>query len=201
MTASRERSAGRMAACEAELRIGLGWRIVWEGEVSGADDAVAGFEEGGLKDAGELADVARPVVLEQAGERAGAEDDGALLIAGADAVEQGLGEGGDVFAALAQRRNGEANGGEAEGEVGEEQALAGHLAQRSLRRGEDDGAAGRAVLQRFEDAEEQSLSGRREQVDAIEIGEAGESGGIGISGQPLARVAALKAGKRRVASG
>ena len=38
------------------------------------------------------------------------------------------------------------------------------------------------------------MSGRREEVDAVEVGEACESGGIGISGEPLTRVAALKLG-------
>src|SRR5271157_3277956 len=94
-----------------EKRFGLGG----DGEVFGADDAVDGIEQGGFKDAGELAYVTGPVVLEEAGHGSGAEGDGALLVAGADAVEQGLGEGGDVFAALAQGRNGEADGGEAEG--------------------------------------------------------------------------------------
>ena len=163
-----------------------------QGEVAGEDDAVVGFEERGLKDAGEFADVAGPVVLEEAGERAGSEEHGALLIAGADAVEQGLGERGDVFAALAQRRNGEADGGEAEGEVGEQESLTGHLAQRRLRGGEQDGAAGRTILKGAENAEQQSLARRGEQVDAVEIGEAGEGGGIGVGGQPLARIAALK---------
>ena len=82
--------------------VGLWLEAGGQGEVVRTDDAVVGFEEGGFKDAGELADVAGPVVLEEAGECAGAEDDGALLVAGADAVKQGLGEGGNVFAALAQ---------------------------------------------------------------------------------------------------
>jgi hypothetical protein len=129
-------------------------------------------------------------VLEEAGERAGAEDDGALLIAGADAVEEALGEGSDVFSALTQGGNGEANGGEAVGEVGHEQALAGHLAERGLRPGEQDGAANGAVLigavltgtvlDGLENAEEQALSGRGEEVDAIEISEAAEGGWIGF---------------------
>ena len=168
------------------------FRFGGQGEVAGEDDAVVGFEERGFKDAGEFADVAGPVVLEEAGEGAGAEEHGALLIAGADAVEQGLGERGDVFAALAQRRNGETDGGEAEGEVGEKKSLTGHLAQRGLRRGEQDGAAGRAVLEGAENAEEQALAGRGEQVDAVEIGEAGEGGGVAVGGQPLARIAALE---------
>ena len=172
-----------------------------QGQVVGADDAVDGFEERGFKDGGQLADVARPVVLEEAGERAGAEDDGALLIEGADAVEQRLGEDGDVFAALAQRGNGKADGGEAEGQVGQQEALSGHLAQRSLGGGQQDEAAGRAVLERLEHAQQQALAGRGEQVHAIEIGEAGEGGGIGVGDQPFAGVAALEGWRRRAGSG
>ena len=120
---------------------------IGESKVGRTNNAVVGLQERVLKDACEFAHIAGPGVLEEPGERAGSEDDGALLIAGADAVEEELGERGDVFAALAQRRNGEANGGEAEGEVGEKKPLAGHLAERCLRGGEEDGAAGRAVLQ------------------------------------------------------
>jgi hypothetical protein len=130
--------------------------------------------------------------LEETGKCAGSEDDWALLVAGADAVEEKLRERGDVFAALAQRGDGEANGSEAKGEVGEKKSLAGHLAERSLRRGEQNGTAGRTVLKVFEDAKEQALTGRGKKVDAIEIGETGKGGGIGVGGQPLAGVAALK---------
>ena len=159
--------------------------MVREGEVAGADDAVDSFEEGGFKNAGEFADVSRPVVLEEASEGAGSEHDGALLVAVAESFEEGLGEGSDVFAALAQGWNGEANGGEPEGEVGHDQTLSGELAQRRFRRGKDDGAAGCAILEGFEDAEEESLAGRGEQVDAVEVGEAGERGGVGAHGGNL----------------
>jgi len=145
-----------------------------QGKVFGADDAVGGLEEGGFEDGGEFANVAGPAVLEESGEGTGAEEDRALLVAEADALEEGLGEGGDVFATQAQGRNGEANGGEAEGEVGEQETLASHLAERSLRGGEENGAAGGAVLESFEDTEEEALSGRGEEVDAVEEGEAGE---------------------------
>ncbi len=91
---------------------------IWEGQVFGADDAVYGLEQGGFENRGKFADIARPGVLEQAGKRAGSEGDGALLIARADSVEKALGQGSDIFAALAQGGNGEANGTEAEGEVG-----------------------------------------------------------------------------------
>jgi hypothetical protein len=55
-------------------------------------------------------------------------------------------------------------------------------------------------LEGLEDAEEQALSGRGEEVDAVEIGEAAEGGGIELSGEPLAGVAAQKIGlgERRV---
>jgi hypothetical protein len=177
---------------------GWGGGVVGEGEIRGADDAVGGLEERGFKDAGELAHVAGPVVLEQAGESAGTQDDVALLVAGGDALKQGLGERSNVFAALAQGRNGEADGGEAEGEVRHEQALACHLAERRFRRREQNGAAGGAILEGLEDAEEQTLAGRGEEVDAVEIKEAGHGGGVGVGGKPLAGVAALEggAGKR-----
>ena len=61
----------------------------------------------------------------------------------------------------------------------------------------NDGAAGRTILKRLEDAEQQALPGRRKQVDAIEIGEAGEGSGIGVGGQPLARIAALEIARQQ----
>ncbi len=172
---------------------------VGQGEVRGSDDAVVGLKKSVFENAGELAHVAGPGMLEKAGEGAGPEDDGALLIAGADAVKEELGERGDVFAALTKRRDGEANGGEAKGEVGKKQSLTGHLAKRSLGRGEQNGAARRAVLKILEDTEEQALAGRGEEVNAIEIGESGKGGGIGVGSEPLAGVAALKSagGERR----
>jgi hypothetical protein len=163
-----------------------------EGEVFGADYAVDGFEEGGLEDGGEFADVAGPVVLEQAGEGSGAEEDRALLVTEADALEERLGERGDVFATESQGRDGEAYGGEAEGEIGEQETLAGHLAERGLRGGEQDGAAGGAILKSFEDTEEEALAWRGEEVDAVEEGVAGERGGVGVGDKPLAGVAALE---------
>ncbi len=143
------------------LRLGgRGGGMVGQREIEGADDAVGGLEERGFENAGELADIAGPGVLKESGEGAGSENDVALLIAGGDPFEQGLSERGDVFAALAQGRNGEADGGETEGEVGEEYSLAGHVTKRGFGGSDEDGAAGRAILQGFEDAEEQTLAGR-----------------------------------------
>jgi len=185
---------GEAVGADDGLGLGLGFESRGEGEVVGADDAVCGFEEGGFKDGGEFADVSLPVVLEEAGEGAGSEGDGALLVACADAIEEGLGKGGDVFAAKAQGWYGEADGGEAEGEVGEQESLAGHLAERGLGGGDEDGAARGAVLEAFEDAEEHALPWRGEEVDAVEVGETGEGGGVSVGGEPLAGIAALEGG-------
>src|ERR1039458_505942 len=176
---------GHAVSVQGLRGFGLGLEAGGQGEVAGVDYAVDGFEKGGFKDGGQLADVTGPVVLEEADKGAGAEDDGALLVAGADAVKEGLGERGDVFAAQAQGWNGEADGGETEGEVRHEEALTGHLAERGLRGGEQDGAAGGTVLEGLEDAEERALAGRGEEIDAIEIGEAGEGGRVGVGYQPL----------------
>jgi len=70
-----------------------GFKAGGQGEIVGADGSVAGFEQGGFKDGGKLAHVSGPVVLQEAGQRAGAHEDRALLIARADAVEQGLASG------------------------------------------------------------------------------------------------------------
>ena len=78
-----------------------------------------------------------------------------------------LGERGDVFAALSQGRNGEADGGEAEGQVGQNEPLTNHLPQRRLRGGEQDGAARRPVLKPLENAQEQSLAGGRQQIHSV----------------------------------
>lgn len=123
---------------------------VGKGEVAGPYDAVCGFKERSFKHSGQLADVAGPVVLEEPGKRAGAEDNRALLIAAADAVEEGLSEDGDIFLALAQGGNREAQGGKAEGEVGEHLPLLGQLAQRSLRGGQQDEVPRLTILQRLE---------------------------------------------------
>jgi len=174
---------------------------IGEREIDGTDDAIFVFEESRFKNTGELAHIAGPVVLQQASQSAGAQDDGALLVAGADLVEEELREGCDVFAALAQWRNDKTDGGEPEGKIREQKTLASHLAERGLRGRDEDSAAGGTVLERLEDSQEEPLAGRREQVDAIEIGKAYERGGIAVGGEPLARVAALKAGaaERRMA--
>jgi len=140
-------------------------------------------------------------VLQEPRKGAGSENDGTMLVTGAEALQQYLGEHGDIFAALAQRWNGKTYGGKPEGKVRHEQALAGHLAQGRLRGGQHHGAARRTVLQSLENAQKQPLAGRGEKIDTIEISEARQCGRVGVANQPLACVAALEAGagQRRAA--
>ena len=67
-------------------------------------------------------------MLQQAGKRAGTQKHRPLLVALAEAVQKRLGQRGNIFAPQPQRRHGKADGGKPEGEVGQQQALAGHLA-------------------------------------------------------------------------
>lgn len=122
---------------------GLGDGRIGEREIAWSEDAVGGFEQRGFKNAGKLADIAWPAVLEQAGEGTRTEDNGPLLVAQAEAIKKVLGERGDIFASLAERRNSETDGSETEGEVGDENTLSGHLAEGSL---DQDCSPGRTVL-------------------------------------------------------
>ena len=175
------------------MQLGGGFKAGGESQVVGADDAIDGLQQGGFEDGGQLAHVSRPTVLEQTGQSAGSHEDGALLVAGANAVQQGLCQGGDVFAALAQGWDAKADGGEAEGQIGQHQALGGHLAQRGLGGGQQDGASLRTVLEGFKYTQQQTLTGRGEQVHTIQIGETRQGGRIGVGNQPFAGIAPLKA--------
>src|SRR5208337_5372759 len=106
-----------------------------------------------LKRAEQFTHVAGPRVLQKARESAGSKHDRALLVADAEPLEKELRKRSNVFAALAQRRNSEADGGQAEREIGKQKALASHLPQRGLRRRKQHGAAGRAILKGFEHTE------------------------------------------------
>ena len=165
-----------------------------EDEVICLDDAVGRFEECGFKDAGELADVSGPVMLEEAGKCAGTEGEGSLLVAAAEPVKERLGEERDFFSTLAQGWDGETDGGEAVGEVGDQEPLGDELPQGSLGSCDEGGAAGGQVLECFEDGEQEALAGSGEQVDAVEVVEAGGHCGAGNVDEPLASVVALKGG-------
>ena len=87
-------------------------------QVAWAKDAGGGIEYSRFEGGGKLANVARPGVLEKARQGSLGEDCGGLLVVAADAVDKCLGDWGDVFAMLLERREGKADSGEAEGEVG-----------------------------------------------------------------------------------
>lgn len=180
--------------------VDCGFASNWHGKITGADDVAVGFQQARFKYAGQLAHVARPGMLQKTSQRAGAQLHRTMLIATADAIEQRLRDGRNVFAAHAQRGNGKTNGGETEGEIGQQQPLAGHLAQRGLRRGNQQNAGGWMVLQMLEHVEQQALAGRRKQVYAIEVCESRQMCGVPFQ-QPFAGILALewRAGQGRAA--
>jgi len=73
-------------------------------EVVGTNDSAGGVEDGGFKNRCKFADVSRPRVLQQAMQCPLGKYGGRLLVAPADAIDQGLRDGSDVFAAFAQGR-------------------------------------------------------------------------------------------------
>ena len=187
--------------------LAVGWwggfvgQMEGQGEIGGTENAGAGIEDGGFEDGGKFADVSRPGMLEQAGKGSGSENCGGLLVASADAVNEGLGNGGDVFAVFAEGRDGKADGGETKGQVGQKKPLAGQMAQGGVagdEQKESRRGAG-AALKDLDEIEKQVLAGDGEQIDAVEIQDAVE--GVGLVGQPFAGVAAAKGmgGKFRLA--
>ncbi len=137
-------------------------------------------------------------MLEKAGQGALGKYGGRLFVAAADAVDECLGDGSDIFAVLAQWEHRKPDGGQAEGEVGQEIALAGKLSQRGVRRDQEKKARSAGwitraqALERFNEVEEQALPRGGEQVDAVEVESAGKGCGIRFVGQPFASVAAAK---------
>lgn len=125
-------SWGMPAEACTKRRVVLGLGTVGQREIAGLDSTIRGFEERHLQNTGELTHIAGPAMLQKPGESARRKDDGTELIAGAEAVEEKLRERGDIFATLAKRRESEAYRSEAEGEIGEEDALASPLAKRSF---------------------------------------------------------------------
>lgn len=108
---------------------GSGCRPLQAREIEGADPLTGALQGRAGDDGLELADVAWPAIGGEAGEGTGGkttEEPGILPI---PLAEEEAGENGDVFAALAQRGEGEANGGEMAGQVGAERATGGELAK------------------------------------------------------------------------
>lgn len=108
----------------------------------------------------------------------------------ADAVDEGLGEWGDVFAVIAQRWQGEARCGEPECKVGDEAALSGKLPKRNVCRDEQKDSRQPAgfILEHFDQAEQQRLASGGQQIYAIEVEGAGGNCSVGLCGEPFAGV-------------
>jgi hypothetical protein len=137
-------------------------------------------------------------VLEEARQGARREDGVGLLIASRDAVDEGVGDGRDVFAMVAEGRESELDGRQPKGEVREKEVLTGELAQGGMGGGEEKEAGGGVALEEFEKAEQQVLACRGEQVDAVEVERSLERRDFAVGGEPGACV---RAAERQVGEG
>jgi hypothetical protein len=158
-----------------------GWRGIgpMEGRnVDGADPLAGAFESRRGHDGFQFADVAGPGVGGEAREGAGAKPR-RFLVLQAPVTEKEAGKEGDVFFAVAERRQGEADGGEVTGEVGIEGTCGGQTAE--WERGAGDQLERRGVFcgadalvrDALEKIAEVALLFRGELIDAGEIDEAG----------------------------
>lgn len=147
--------------------------------VDGPDPLTGTFESGGNDDGFQLADIARPGVGGEAPEGAGGETTHRLVVLLAPGAEKQARKQGDVVFAVAEWRNGEADGGEVTGEIGAERAGGGQAAEGLGRAGDElqgggDGDGPDALVGgALEEIAEAALLFRGQLVDAREIGEAG----------------------------
>ena len=152
---------------------------VEERDVDGANPLTGALEGGSGDDGFEFADVAGPGIGSEAREDAGGKTAERLIVLPAPVAEKESGEEGDIFFAVAQRGNGEADGGEVTGEVGAEGIGGGEAAQGLGGAGDElkgDGGFGGAdalVGGTLDEVAELALLVGRELVDAGEIEEAG----------------------------
>ena len=118
-------------ACGAQGRLerGCGVHLRLERQVLGTDHVIHRFEQGCFEHAGHFANVPRPGVQKQPPQRGGTQCHGTMLVAGADPVQQGLGDGSDILPAHAQGRDGEPHRGETKRKVGQQLTLPSQLAQ------------------------------------------------------------------------
>jgi hypothetical protein len=134
-------------------------------EVVGGDDGVPGVRGRFCEDFAHLADVAGPAVLPEYRDGVGGEAGGVR-----EAAEDGLGEGGEVFEALAEGWKGDLDGGDAAVELFVELAGGGEGAEILLAGGDDaEIAAGRPMF--FVEAnepEQATLQGSGEAAEAME---------------------------------
>jgi len=160
-------------------RSGEGNGPVEAGNIDGTNPLTGALEGSGDDDGFEFADIAGPGIGDETREDAGGKSAERLVVLLAPVAEEEAGEQRDVFFAVAQRGEGEANGGEVTGEVGAEGGGGGETAQGLGGTGDDlQGAGGFCGADAFvsgalEEIAELALLIGREFVDAGEINEAG----------------------------
>lgn len=161
-----------------------------------SDNAAGGIDDGGFEGGGQLTDIAGPGVPHEVLQCTRGKDCGRLLVAMADVLEDGLSERGDVFTAVAEGWQQEADGREAEGEIGQEAALIRKLAERRMGRGEEKETRGarEIALDRFDEAEQEMLAAGGQQVYAIEIECSVAGWKIGFSDEPFSGIMAAERG-------
>ena len=139
------------------------------------DDGAIGEHGHAFHDAGQLADVARPVVSKEHATRAGVQASRQNLVDAAGRLEEVLGEQEDVAAALTKRRQPEGDAGQPVIEVGPEAPVAHGLGQVGVGCGDDPdvdglGAPGPESPHRplLDDLEQLALQRRRHEADLVE---------------------------------
>lgn len=140
--------AGRVVGERRRSRFG---GSPFEGRYIEEANPLAGAVEGcGGDDGFEFADIAWPVIGSEAAEGAGPESAQELAALAYGTAQEERSEDGDVVAALAERGQGEADGGEMAGKVGAEYAGNSQLAQRVAGRDEHlEGTEARASADAF----------------------------------------------------
>jgi len=119
------------------MSVGGSDRPVEAGNVDGPDPLAGTFEGRGNDDRFELANVSGPRMGEEAAESAGGEAADLAIVAKAPVPQQKAAEQRDVFAAVAERREHEADGGKVVGEIGAKSPGGSEAAER-LGRSNDD---------------------------------------------------------------
>jgi hypothetical protein len=148
------------------------------GNIEGTDPLAGTVESGGGDDGLELADIAGPGMSGEAGERTGREAAEHFPVVKDPLPQEQGGEQRKVIAAVAQRGEEEADGGEMAGEIGAEGAGGGKTAE-GLRGADDnlarsgEGKMAEAFMGRaFEEIAEEALLAGGELIDAGKVEEA-----------------------------
>jgi hypothetical protein len=132
--------------------------------------------------------IAGPVIREKFSDCFRGEDNRREMIARTKAFEEHVRQREDVIFALAKWGDKEPHGGETKGQFVEELVLACKISEVRFTRGDDRKPAGSAKVEVFQSSKQKSLSRRTEQIDAIEVYEAGQRPRIDLEEEPIACV-------------